>query len=167
MSATDQPPVSLHETGGARSDAARPLVGTAPAATPQSRAVARAVAGAHGRRDLGGTARHLLATAFAVAWLACPLIEPVPTGHEAAYPLWQLPIDLAAVGTIVVAVGALWRGSRHAPRLGIAAGVLMAVETIVCPYAGHTPFGWWTWVQAGLSLYVLLTSAALQARRLS
>ncbi len=89
----------------------------------------------------------------------------MPTGHVPAYPLWQLPIDVAAIGTIILAVGALWRGSPRAPRLGIAAGVMMAVETIVCPYAGHTPIGWWTWVQAGLSLFVLFTSAALQARQ--
>ncbi len=104
-----------------------------------------------------------LAAVFAVAWLLCPTVEPLPA-HDVPYPLWQLPIDLGAVASIVLAVVALWRGSRHAPRLGIAAGVFMAVETITCPWAGHTPVGWWTWVQAGLSLLVLFTSTALVSR---
>jgi hypothetical protein len=104
-----------------------------------------------------------LAIAFAVAWLLCPAVEPLPE-HEMAYPLWQLPLDLGTVGSIVLAVTALWRGSRHAPRLGIAAGVFMAVMTMVCPLAGHGPVGWWTWVQAAMSLFVLLTSATLVSR---
>lgn len=112
---------------------------------------------------LGRDGRQLLAVAFAAAWIACPAIEPLPA-DDVHYPLWQLPIDIAAIGTIVVAVRALWRGSRRAAQLGVAAGVMMAVETIVCPFAGHTPVGWWTWVQAGLSLFVLFTSAALMAR---
>ncbi|TFV66783.1 UNVERIFIED_ORG: hypothetical protein E4P37_05475 [Bacillus sp. AZ43] len=113
-------------------------------------------------RPVAGSAgaRHGLAVVFAVAWLACPLVEPLPSG-DVHYPLWQLPIELAAFGAIVVAVVALWRGSRHAARLGMAAGIGMAVMTMVCPLAGHTPVGWWTWVQAGLSLFVLFTSAAL------
>jgi hypothetical protein len=110
-------------------------------------------------------AQQLLGIAFALAWLAAPAVEPMPTDPETEYPLWQLPIDVAAVVTIVAAVAALWRGSRHAARLGIAAGVLMAVETIVCPLAGHTPVGWWTWAQTGLSLFVLLSSAALASRQ--
>ena len=104
-----------------------------------------------------------LAVAFAVAWLLCPVVEPLPE-HEMAYPLWQLPLDLGTIGSIGLAVVALWRGSRHAPRLGIAAGVFMAVMTMVCPLAGHNPVGWWTWVQAAMSLFVLLTSAALVSR---
>jgi hypothetical protein len=104
-----------------------------------------------------------LAIAFAAAWLLCPVVEPLPE-HEMAYPLWQLPLDLGTVGSIVLAVVALWRGSRHAPRLGIAAGVFMAVMTMICPLAGHGPVGWWTWVQASMSLFVLLTSAALVSR---
>ena len=104
-----------------------------------------------------------LAIAFAVAWVLCPAVEPLPE-HEMAYPLWQLPLDLGTVGSIVLAVVALWRGSRHAPRLGIAAGVFMAVMTMVCPLAGHGPVGWWTWVQAAMSLFVLLTSTALVSR---
>jgi hypothetical protein len=107
----------------------------------------------------------LLAGAFALAWILCPTVEPMPTGDDIHYPLWQLPIDLAALGSIVIAVTALWRGSRNSARLGMAAGVLMAVETIICPIAGHTPVGWWTWVQTGLSLFVLATSAALHRRR--
>lgn len=98
-----------------------------------------------------------------MAWILCPAVEPMPA-DDVAYPVWQLLVDLAAVGTIVAAVTLLWRGSRHAPMLGIAAGVLMAVETIICPLAGHTPPGWWTWVQASLSLAVLFTSAALVSR---
>jgi hypothetical protein len=165
MSATDLPPASVVDGAAAGADAASRPEPVSRSGAPAA-AVARALRGAHEqRRGPGLTARHLLAVAFAVAWLACPLIEPMPAGDESAYPLWQLPIDLAAVGTIVAAVGALWRGSRLAPRLGIAAGVMMAVETIVCPYAGHTPIGWWTWVQAGLSLFVLFTSAALRARQ--
>jgi hypothetical protein len=100
-----------------------------------------------------------------VSWILCPAVEPIPDGSFAHYPLWQLPIDLAALATIVAAVTALWRGSRHSARLGTAAGVLMAVETIVCPLAGHSPLGWWTWAQTGLSLFVLCTSVALIGRR--
>jgi hypothetical protein len=108
-------------------------------------------------------AGRLLAAAFGIAWFLCPLVEPMPAEHV-HYPLWQLPIDLAAVASIVVAVIVLWRGGRSGPRLGAIAGVLMAVETIVCPWAGHTPLGWWTWAQTGLSLFVLGTSAFLMAR---
>ena len=111
-------------------------------------------------RDTG----RLLAIGFAVAWILCPAVEPMPT-HDVDYPLWQLPIELAALGTIVVAVAALWRGSRNAARHGMAAGVLMAVMTMVCPFAGHTPVGWWTWVQAGLSLAVMATSVVLHRYR--
>jgi hypothetical protein len=113
---------------------------------------------------LSRNAGRLLAATFGIAWILCPAIEPIPTGPIADYPLWQLPIDLAAVASIVAAAVVLWRGGRNGPRLGAAAGVLMAVETIICPLAGHTPLGWWTWAQTGLSLFVLGTSAALMAR---
>ena len=113
---------------------------------------------------LGRDAGRLLAGAFAVAWILCPAVEPMPA-HDMDYPLWQLPIDLAALATIVVAVVALWRGSRNSAWLGMAAGVLMAVETVTCTLAGHTPVGWWTWVQAGLSLAVMATSAVLHRYR--
>jgi hypothetical protein len=111
-------------------------------------------------RDTG----RLLAIAFAVAWLLCPIIEPLPP-HDMEYPLWQLPIELATLGTIVAAVVALWRGTRNSARFGMAAGVLMAVMTMVCPLAGHTLVGWWTWVQTGLSLAVMATSAVLHRYR--
>jgi hypothetical protein len=39
----------------------------------------------------------------------------------------------------------------------------MAVETIICPIAGHTTVCWWTWAQAGLSLFALGASAVLMA----
>ena len=42
---------------------------------------------------------------------------------------------------------------------------MMAVETIVCPFAGHTPVGWWTWVQTGLSLSVLGAGVVLRQRQ--
>ena len=61
---------------------------------------------------------------------------------------------------------ALWRGSRRAGALGVGAGVLMAVETVICPGIGHHLMGPFLWVQAGLSLFVLLTSAALVVRPL-
>jgi hypothetical protein len=99
----------------------------------------------------------------ALAWIACPAVEPLPA-DDVAYPLWQVTLDLTALATVVAAVALLWRVSRHAPRATIAAGVLMAVETITCPLAGHTPVGWWTWVQAGLSLAVLLTGVLLVSR---
>jgi len=117
------------------------------------------------RQDgLGRDTGRLLAVAFGLAWLLCPLVEPLPE-HDMAYPLWQLPIDLAALATIVVAVSALWRGNRNSARLGMVAGVLMAVETVTCTIAGHTPVGWWTWVQTGLSLAVMATSAVLHRYR--
>ena len=101
---------------------------------------------------------------------AAPAVLDVP--YEAPIDALQREIDtlreqltesqrLATVGTIVAAVIALWRGSRNSARLGLAAGVFMAVMTMVCPFAGHTPVGWWTWVQTGLSLSVMATSAAL------
>jgi len=110
-----------------------------------------------------GTGR-LIAATFGIAWILCPALEPMPTGHVPDYPMWQLPLDLAAVASILAAVIVLWRGGRLGARLGAAAGVLMAVQTIVCPIAGHSPVGWWTWAQTGLSLFVLGTSAALMAR---
>jgi hypothetical protein len=114
----------------------------------------------HSRRE---SARTFLAAAFAVAWITCPLIEPTPNGPEPAYQLWLLPIHLAAVVTIVAAVAALSRGSRHAAPIGIAAGLLMCVETALCPGTGHHLMGTFIWVQTGLSLFVLLTSCALPA----
>jgi hypothetical protein len=110
------------------------------------------------------TPGRLVAAAFGIAWILCPAVEPMPSGPLPDYPLWQLPIDVAALASIAAAVVVLWRGGRNGARLGAAAGVLMAVETIICPIAGHTTVGWWTWTQAGLSLFVLGTSAALMAR---
>lgn len=122
-------------------------------------------ASARVRQDgLSARTGQLLAAGFAVAWILCPVVEPMPT-HEMPWPLWQVPIDLAAFASIVAAVIVLWRGGRNGARLGAVAGILMAVETAMCPFAGHTPVGWWTWVQTGLSLLVLGTSAALMARR--
>jgi hypothetical protein len=117
------------------------------------------------RQDgLGQRTGRLLAGAFAVAWILCPAVEPMPT-HDMPWPLWQVPIDLATFASIVAAVIVLWRGGRNGARLGAFAGVMMAVETAICPIAGHTPVGWWTWAQTGLSLFVLVTSAVLMARR--
>jgi len=149
-----------------------PAVTSAPPADPPSR-TRRPTSVAHAapwalpvrrpalRRDgLSQDAGHLIAVGYALAWILCPVVEPVPD-HDMAYPLWQLPIDLAASVTIVAAVRALWRGSRHSARLGMAAGVLMAVETVTCTIAGHTPVGWWTWVQTALSLLVMGVSVVL------
>jgi hypothetical protein len=111
-------------------------------------------------RDAGRS----LAAAFGVAFVLAPAVEPMPAEPMPDFPLWQLPIELAALAAIVAAVVVLWRGGRNGARLGVAAGVLMAVLTIVCPLAGHSTVGWWTWVQTGLSLFVLGTSAALMAR---
>jgi hypothetical protein len=111
----------------------------------------------------GRTAGRVLAGAVALAWIACPAVEPLPA-DDVAYPLWQVALDLTALATVVAAVALLWRLSRHAPRATIAAGVLMAWETITCPLAGHTPVGWWTWLQAALSLAVLLTGTLLVSR---
>jgi hypothetical protein len=105
--------------------------------------------------------------AFAAAWITCPIIEPYPDGPEPEYQLWLLPIDLAALATIVAAVVAVWRGSRHAGRLSVAAGVLMAVETVICPGIGHHLMGPFLWVQTGLSAFVLLSGAVLMARERS
>jgi hypothetical protein len=117
------------------------------------------------RQDgLSETTGHALAVAFAIAWILCPAVEPMPT-MDMPYPLWQLPFDLGTLVSIVVAVVALWRGVRNSARLGAVAGIFMALETIICPLAGHTPVGWWTWVQAVLSLSVMGTGAALMARR--
>jgi hypothetical protein len=91
------------------------------------------------------------------------MVEPMPD-DDVHFPLWQLPIEIGTVGSMVAAVIALWRGSRHAPRLALVAGAFMAVMTMVCPLAGHTPVGWWTWVQAGMSLAVMATSVALHGR---
>ncbi|MGY1813239.1 hypothetical protein, partial [Blastococcus sp. SYSU D00820] len=122
------------------------------------------VAAARPGHGLSRNAGRLWAAAFALAWLVCPAVEPMPH-HDAVYPLWQLPVDVAAVGTIVGAVAALWRGSRHSAPLAVAAGCLMAVETILCPLAGHTPVGWWTWVQTAMSLAVMAAGTALYRLR--
>jgi hypothetical protein len=99
-----------------------------------------------------------------VAWILCPLVEPLPSA-DLPYPLWQLPIDLATLGSMVAAVIVLWRGGRLGALLGFVAGVFMLLETAMCPIAGHTTVGWWTWTQTGLSLLVLGASAALLARQ--
>ena len=151
MSAPEVPP----STG--LIDAARP------APEPASPAVARP---RRPRPGLGRVGRQLLAIAFAAAWITCPTIEPMPDGPEPDYQLWLLPIDIAALVSIVAAVIAVWRGSRRAGAIGVAAGVLMAVETVICPGIGHHLMGPFLWVQAALSLFVLLTSAALVVRPL-
>jgi hypothetical protein len=109
-------------------------------------------------------AGHWIAGSFALAWILCPLVEPLPTG-DLRYPLWQLPIDLATLGSMVAAVVVLWRGGRRGPLLGAVAGAFMLLETAMCPVAGHTTVGWWTWTQTVLSLLVLGTSAVLLARQ--
>lgn len=114
-------------------------------------------------RRRGSDVDRALALGVAAAWIGCLLVEPIPEG-DVHIPLWQFPIEFAALGSIVAAVVALWRGSRYAPRLGVIAGALMAVVTMACLFAGHSSVGWWTWVQAGLSLAVMATGAALHRR---
>jgi hypothetical protein len=149
-----------------------PAVGTAspslpapaPQPTPQSVPWTAATPRPAIRGDgLSATTGQLLAVAFGIAWVLCPLVEPLPT-MDMPYPLWQLPFDVGTLVSIVVAVVALWRGARSSARLGAVAGIFMALETTICPLAGHTPVGWWTWTQAALSLFVMGTSAALMAR---
>lgn len=154
MSVADAPP-PLSVTPAV---AAAPVPVTTSPAPPQARPPAPRPDG------LSRTTGRGIAMTFGIAWILCPAIEPLPTGDLPDYPLWQLPIDAAAVASIVVAVVVLWRGGRRGPRLGALAGVLMAVETVICPLAGHTPVGWWTWAQTALSLVVLGTSAALIRR---
>ena len=162
MSAPEMPP----STG--LIEAARPAPEPAsPASIASQPAPAPAVAQPPRRSPgLGRVGRQLLAVTFAAAWITCPVIEPVPDGPEPDYPLWLLPVDIAALVSIVAAVVALWRASRRAGALGVGAGVLMAVETVICPGSGHHLMGPFLWVQAGLSLFVLLTSAALVVRPL-
>jgi hypothetical protein len=114
---------------------------------------------------LSAATGRLVAGAFSLAWILCPTVEPLPSGPTPDYPLWQLPIDLATVASILVAVVALWRGGRLGALLGAVAGTFMLLETAMCPIAGHTTVGWWTWTQTLLSLFVLGTSAALLARQ--
>src|SRR4051812_28455195 len=157
-------------------DPFRPSTVGSVAAAPQPVVAPEVVAVARASGDLPGAARaradglsavtgRLIAGAFAVAWILCPTIEPLPSGPLPDYPLWQLPIDLATVASIVVAVVALWRGGRLGALLGAVAGTFMLLETAMCPIAGHTTVGWWTWAQTLLSLFVLGTSAALLARQ--
>jgi hypothetical protein len=121
--------------------------------------------GVRARSDgLSQLAGRLIAGSFAVAWILCPLVEPLPT-DDLPYPLWQLPIDLATLGSMVAAVVVLWRGGRLGALLGAVAGVFMLLETAMCPIAGHTTVGWWTWAQTGLSLFVLGTGVVLLARQ--
>jgi hypothetical protein len=127
---------------------------------------ARPGTAARPRRDgLSQRTGRLIAGAFAVAWILCPTIEPLPSGALPDYPLWQLPIDLATFASIVAAVVVLWRGGRLGALLGAVAGAFMLLETAMCPIAGHTTVGWWTWTQTVLSLLVLGASAVLLARQ--
>ncbi len=117
------------------------------------------------RRDvtLTRTTRRLLAVAFAVAYMVCPSVEPDPNGPDPVMHWWHAAVDCASIAAICVAVVALWRGTRRSPAFGVAAGVGMVVETVLCPSSGHHALGWWTWVQAALSAGVLATSAVLVA----
>ncbi len=117
------------------------------------------------RRDvpLTRTTRRLLAVAFAVAYMVCPSVEPDPNGPDPVMHWWHAAVDCASIAAICVAVVALWRGARRSPALGVAAGVGMVVETVLCPSSGHHALGWWTWVQTVLSAGVLATSAVLVA----
>jgi hypothetical protein len=113
------------------------------------------------RQSRGDILQRVLAVLFIGAWFTCGLVEPVPDGPEPEYHLWMLPVDVASLGTIIAASVLLWRGSRMAARVGIAAGVLMCVETALCPGTGHHLMGTFLWVQTALSVFVPLTSAAL------
>jgi len=160
------PPAPPYRAPMSVADAPSAAPVTTPPGAPAPRATRWQVPPAQpvGRRDgLSQTTGHLLAGAFGLAWILCPAVEPMPS-MDMAYPLWQLPFDVGTVVSIVVAVVALWRGARSSARLGAVAGVFMALETIICPLAGHTPVGWWTWTQAALSLFVMGTSAVLMAR---
>jgi hypothetical protein len=159
-STTENPVVPVRPVGAAEyrgqappPPAPRSSAPAAPWAPPGRRQAVR-------KDGLGRDQGRLLAGAFAVAWILCPAVEPMPA-HDVEYPLWQLPIELATLATIVAAVIALWRGHRNSAHVGMAAGVFMAIMTMVCPLAGHTPVGWWTWLQTGLSLFVMATSAVL------
>jgi hypothetical protein len=109
----------------------------APSSAPEWRTAGGRPA-AHRQDGPSRDVRQLLALAFSVAWIACPLIEPTPDGPEPDYQLWLLPVDLAALATIVAAVTALMPGSRHAGLLGVATGVLMAVDTWCARASGTT-----------------------------
>jgi hypothetical protein len=113
------------------------------------------------RRDAHRLAHQAVATLFAVAFVSCVMVEPLPNGPHPEPPMWTLPIEIAAFAAVVIACVALWRRSSRARVLGLVAGAGMAVGTVVCPGTGHHVVGWYTWVQAGLTLFVLLTSAAL------
>jgi peptidoglycan/LPS O-acetylase OafA/YrhL len=138
-------------------------VGPRPAAPPSQHQQAWTQPRAPRRDGLSRDTGRLLAVAFGTAFVLAPVVEPTPAVPMPEFPLWQLPIELAGLAAIVAAVVVLWRGGRNGARLGAAAGVLMAALTIICPLAGHSTVGWWTWVQTGLSLFVLGTSAALMA----
>lgn len=105
--------------------------------------------------------RGWLAAAFAVAYLTCPMIEPEPNGPDPVMHWWLAAVDLGSAVAIVIAVVALAVGARAAANLGVLAGIGMCVETVLCPGSGHHLIGWWTGVQAALSLFVLGTSIGL------
>jgi hypothetical protein len=113
------------------------------------------------RRPLAENARQLLAVLFVAAWVTCVLIEPTPDGPDPEYPLWMLPVDLSSLATLVAAAVLLWRAHRYTAPVGVAAGLLMCLETVLCPGIGHHMIGSFLWVQTALSLFVLFTSAAL------
>ncbi len=151
------------DTHPCTTDAAPVLPPARPVGRPLPVPASRPAGCGHGMgRDTGRS----LAVVLAFTWLLCPAVEPLPD-HEMPYALWQLPIDLAAVASLVAAVVALWRGTRSAARLVLVAGVLMAVETVVCPLAAHTTVGWWTWVQTVLSLAVMAAGVVLHRVRRS
>ena len=77
----------------------------------------------------GRRAMRLLAVAFALAFVTCVAIEPVPNGPEPAAPWWGAVAALALVSLVLAAVVSLANGVRWAPLVGVAAGLGMVLAS--------------------------------------
>jgi hypothetical protein len=52
-------------------------------------------------------------------------------------------------------------GKRYGLVIAAANGAAMCAETVACPAVGHHVIAWWWFLQLGLSIGVLTSSAAL------
>ena len=97
-----------------------------------------------------GTPRRVTAIAFAVAYILCIILEGAANDANSSGgpdPWWSTALGMASIAALLVAVITLWTGARHAPTIGVVAGIGMLFDTLYSPDHPQHAFGWWTWVQ--------------------
>ncbi|HVF04147.1 MAG TPA: hypothetical protein VNA20_04850 [Frankiaceae bacterium] len=109
--------------------------------------------------------RTVLAVALGAAYVACPLVEPLPNGPQPAEPWWLTALGIASIASILAACAAVGTAHRSAGAVTVLAGLGMAAMTLSCPLSGHHVTGWWTSVQWVMTAFVTVVGLALAVFR--